>query len=100
MNKFLLTGAAITAITISVAGIIVAGGLIPAKAQNTPTHALVALGFVFNGYSSDANCHAAGDAITSNVNGGTFKPNYYCVPMTNTTSSLVAVGGGYSSSAF
>jgi hypothetical protein len=67
------------------------------KAQTTPSHALVALGFVFNGYTSDANCHTAGDAITSNVNGGTFHPNYYCVPMTNTTATIPAVGGGYGS---
>jgi len=71
------------------------------KAQTTPSHALLAMGFVFNGYTSDVACRNAGDAITSNVNGGTYKPNYYCVPMTNTTATLPVVGGGApSSSAF
>jgi hypothetical protein len=92
MKKLLFAGATLAFAAVSVLQVV------PLKAQNTPSHALVTMGFVFSGYTSDANCHTAGDAITSNVLGGTFKPNYYCIPMTNTTATLPVVGGGYSPS--
>jgi hypothetical protein len=93
MKKLLFAGATLTVAAVAIA----AFQSVPVKAQTTPSHALVTLGFVFNGYTSDVACHNAGDAITSNVNGGTFHPNYYCVPMTNTTATLPVVGGGYGS---
>jgi hypothetical protein len=61
--------------------------MVPASAQ--AAYVLVTLGFVFNSYSTQAACMAAG--ATMGTSTGT-RPNYYCVEVTN--SPVAPVGGG------
>ena len=64
--------------------------VIPASAQ--AAYLLVTLGFVFNTYPTVEACLAAGAGIRSSVSG--YIPNYYCIPVTNATSSAPVTGGG------
>jgi opacity protein-like surface antigen len=68
-------------------GVMTVALMAPASAQ--AAYVLVTLGFVFNSYSTQAACMAAGAAMGTST--GT-RPNYYCVEVTN--SPVSPTGGG------
>jgi hypothetical protein len=79
-------------IAIALALTVIIGLASPAPARAAAGFVLVTMGFAWSNYATEALCMAAGAAIKSNT--GT-APNYFCVPITNATAPVPAVGGGY-----
>jgi hypothetical protein len=86
------TRRSINPITLALAWVVIIGLVSPSPARAAAGFVLVTMGFAWSNYATEALCMAAGAAIRSNT--GT-APNYFCVPITNATAPVPAVGGGY-----